>query len=424
MLRYTIFVVGLLGACIANADEPAPTASSTPATASMEAAPAPSLITRGVLLAPKAFRQVAASIRPSLVMIESFGGLNAGEGVSNLAADGPTTGLIISSDGYIITSTFNFLRKPPIITITLADGRRKVATLLGRDETRKLCLLKINDVSDLPVPTFAPREEVRVGQWAVAVGFGFGDKEPSLTAGIISAESRISGRALQTDANLSPANYGGPLLDIDGRLLGICVPLAPGAKDVAAGAEWYDSGIGFAVPLGEIAPIIEAMKAGKTLVPGYLGIQPAPSGNPPSGAEVGSVKEKSPAEAAGLKAGDKLLKIGDIEVLDVAHLSTVVGRYVAGDKITILVRRGEQELTIEAVLGEVPPPPPPMPMPQPGEAAKPAEGKPAEEKPAEEKPAGEKPAEAPAGEAAPAEKKPAEAPPTEEAPTENSDSPK
>lgn len=369
-------VTALLLGAVAVAEEPAATAKISPA------------MSRGVLLAPKAFRQVAASIRPSLVMIESFGGLASGEGVSSLAGDGPTTGLIISSDGYIITSTFNFLRKPPIITVTLADGTRKVATLLGRDDTRKLCILKINDVTDLPVPVFAPRDEVNVGQWAVAVGFGFGDKQTSLTAGIISATSRISGRALQTDANLSPANYGGPLLDIDGRLLGICVPLSADSKDVAAGAQWYDSGIGFAVPLGEISSIIDSMKQGKTLTSGYLGIQPTTGGMPPTGAFVQGVKEKSPAEEAGLKPGDQLLKIGEIEVVDVTQLQSLVGRYLAGDTITILIRRDGKEQTISATLA-VPPPPeekpamPPMPLP--------TEAKPTDEKPAVE-PAGEKPA--------------------------------
>src|SRR5204862_4223199 len=116
------------------------------------------------------------------------------------------------------------------------------AKLLGRDETRRLCLLKVDGVSDLAAPEFVPRSEVKVGQWAIAVGVGFGAKEPALSAGIISATSRISGKAVQTDANTSPANYGGPLIDLDGRVLGICVPLSADTKNAAAGAEWYDSG--------------------------------------------------------------------------------------------------------------------------------------------------------------------------------------
>src|SRR5262249_28458348 len=155
----------------------------------------------------------------------------------------------ISSDGYIVTSTFNFLRKPPVITVVLADGQRHVARLLGRDETRKLCLLKIDGVTNLAVPQIAPRAELRVGQWTIAIWLGLGGPQPEIWAGILSATSRISGKAVQSDANTSPANYGGPLVDLDGRVIGICVPLTPGAQQEAAGAQWYDSGIGFAVPL-------------------------------------------------------------------------------------------------------------------------------------------------------------------------------
>ena len=209
---------------------------------------------RGQFLAPRAFRAAAAKVHPSLVTIESFGGLSAGTTKGSIGGirkpgDGPTTGLIISEDGYVITSSFNFIRQQPIITVVMQDGSRHVAELLGRDEIRKLCVLKIKNAAGLPVPAIAPREEVRVGQWAISVGVGFGDSEPAISAGIISARKRASGRAEQTDANISPANYGGPLIDIEGRVLGICVPMNPKSQEAGAGVEWYDSGIGFAVPL-------------------------------------------------------------------------------------------------------------------------------------------------------------------------------
>src|SRR5262249_6864157 len=91
----------------------------------------------GILLAPKAFRVAAAKVQPSLVRIEGFGGIAAGSdgGGYQQPGEGPTTGLVISPDGYIITSTFNFLRKPPVITVVTADSQRHVAQLLGRDET-------------------------------------------------------------------------------------------------------------------------------------------------------------------------------------------------------------------------------------------------------------------------------------------------
>src|SRR5438105_11549675 len=130
----------------------------------------------GPLLAPKAFRAAAANVQPSIVKIEGFGGVAAGAdgGGYQAPGDGPTTGLIISSDGYIVSSTFNFLRKPPVITVVLADGQRRVAQVLGRDDTRRICLLKVDGVSELPVPRVAARDQLKVGQWVVAIGVGFG----------------------------------------------------------------------------------------------------------------------------------------------------------------------------------------------------------------------------------------------------------
>lgn len=344
-------------------------------------------IVRGNLLAPKGFRAAAAKIRPCIVSIESFGGVSGegkkGAGASFKPGEGPTTGVVISSDGYIVTSTFNFLNRPPIITVTFADGQRKVAKLLGRDETRKLCLLKIEGVSGLATPDNAPTSELKVGQWAIALGVGFGEAEPSLSAGIVSALNRISSRAIQTDANLSPANYGGPLVDIEGRLIGICVPLSPGSKEVAAGAEWYDSGIGFAVPLTGLDNVIAQLKEAKTLQQGYLGVQAGPTGDPPAGAVISKVLPKSAAEKAGLQEKDQILKVAGEEVIDVAQLSVLVSKHLLGETIKLTIKRGEETKEIDVRLGEMPPPPP-MPK-KPGEKEKPGEKKPEEPKPDEPK---------------------------------------
>ena len=380
-----------LGCISALADDPKPAEPSAEKMA----------LLRGTLLAPKAFRGAAKKVQPTLVTIEGFGGLAAGSGQTkgiHAPGEGPTTGLVISSDGYIVTSTFNFIRKPPIITVRLPSGERKVAKLLGRDETRRICLLKVDGASGLVVPEMAPRDELAVGQWAVALGIGYGDAEPALTAGIISATSRIGTKAVQTDANLSPANYGGPLVDLDGRVIGICVPLSPGGQQEGAGSEWYDSGIGFAVPLAGLEKVIEAMKEGKTLQKAFLGVQSQPTGTPPSGATIVTVVPDSPAAKAGLTKDDKLISLDGTEIMDVTHLSSVIARYIAGDKVELVYQRGEEKKTITVELAVAPPPPPPMrPMPMPPkDPEKKPEEKPSEEKPKDEKPAekpGEKPAE-------------------------------
>jgi len=316
------------------------------------------------LHAPQMFRDAAAKVRPSIVRIEGFGGLTPAAGSGYQApGQGPTTGLILSEDGYIVTSTFNFLRKPPIITLTLADGRRFVAQLLGRDDTRKICLLKVEGVSDLPVPQFAPRSELKVGQWAIASGIGFGAAEPVLSAGIISATSRISGKAVQTDANTSPANYGGPLVDLDGRVIGVCVPLSPGSREEAAGAEWYDSGIGFAIPLDGLEEVLARLKAGERLQHAFLGVRAAPYGDPPTGAQIEEVVADSPAAKAGLLAKDKILAVAGAAVLDAPHLATIIRRYVAGDSVEVAVERSGEKKTFTTELAPPPPPAPPMPPP-------------------------------------------------------------
>jgi serine protease Do len=349
---------------------------------------APSLA-RGTLLAPKAFRAAAAKVQPSLVRIEGFGGLAAGVAGGGYQApgEGPTTGLVLSSDGYIVTSTFNFIRKPPVITVVFPSGERRVAKLLGRDETRRLCLLKVDGVSDLAVPEFAPRSELKVGQWVVAIGVGFGGTQPALSTGIISATSRISAKAVQTDANTSPANYGGPLVDLDGRVVGICAPLSPGGKGDAAGAEWYDSGIGFAVSLDGLEAIINRLKAGETLKAGFLGVQVEPAGKPAegqfeSGVVIKEIVLDSPAAKAGLQKGDKLVSLGGAEIADPTHLVSLVGRHLSGDKVEIALKRGDESKTVEATLADAPPPMPMMPPMPPMPAG---EGKPKEQE-------GEKPA--------------------------------
>ena len=388
-LAYAAFSLIAAGSPIIRAQEPAPPTKGPAVGTNLPTAVDPTPL--GNLLAPKAFRAASARVMPSLVMIESFGGVSGGkrgqmQGI-RMPGEGPTTGVIISSDGYIVTSTFNFLKKPPIITVVLPDGQRKVAKLLGQDETRKLCVLKVEGVQGLSVPEFAPRTQLRVGQWAVALGVGFGDDDPALSAGIVSATSRINGKAVQTDANLSPANYGGPLVDLEGRIIGICVPLSPQSKEVASGVEWYDSGIGFAVPLDNAEQLLTRLKAGETLKPGYMGIKPTPTPDQKPGAIVGEVLKDAPADKGGVKKDDRIVTVGGEEVLDPTHLISLVGRYNAGDDVKVTVKRGEETIELTVKL-EVPPPPAPMPMPgQPPMDPKPEDKKPEDKKPAEPKPA-------------------------------------
>lgn len=300
---------------------------------------------RGMMVSPKVFRAAAKKIEPCLVTIESFGGVSTVQGrIGGIRqqGEGNTTGIMISSDGYVITSLFNFIRQPPVITVITSDGVRRVARLKGKDNTRNICILKIEDVENQPTPELVDPNDVKVGQSAISVGVGYGDKNPAISTGIVSAKNRIGGRAIQTDANISPANYGGPLVDIEGKLIGICVPLEPGATSPGGGVNWYDSGIGFAVPLHGIENIIDRLKKGETLEPGYIGVRPVfVTGT--DGAKVDEVIKNTPAAKAGLRKNDVILAIDDQQVIDATNMRQILNRYNAGDKITLTVKRAPAE---------------------------------------------------------------------------------
>src|SRR5208282_2874215 len=168
-------------------------------------------------LEQKALIDAVDRVAPSVVRIETVGGLERVDRV--LFGAGPTTGLIIDSKGYIVSSAFNFVNKPASILVRLPDGGRKPAKLVARDHNCQFVLLKIEPDHPLPVPEVAPQSEMRVGQWCVAVGRTFEESRPNMAVGILSAVGRVWGKALQTDAPASPNNYGGPLIDIRGRVM-------------------------------------------------------------------------------------------------------------------------------------------------------------------------------------------------------------
>ena len=315
---------------------------------------------RAMALTSKAFRQANKSILPSLVTIESFGGVGAVQGrIGGIRkqGEGNTTGILVSKDGYILTSTFNFIQQPPVITVITSDGRRRLAKVMGRDDTRKLCLLKIEGVSELPVPEIVDLKDITVGQWVVSLGVGYGDLSPAVSMGIISAKNRIGGRAIQTDANISPANYGGALVDIEGRLLGICVPMNPQSQAIAAGVEWYDSGIGFAVPMSGLEELIERLKKGERVRPAFLGIEAVanPTGD---GLLIKKVLEYTAADEHELKADDLVMELNGKPTNDMLTLRQILNKFEAGLEVEMTVKRkGEKKPdTFKLTLG-VPPKP-------------------------------------------------------------------
>ncbi|MCC7476251.1 MAG: PDZ domain-containing protein [Pirellulales bacterium] len=301
-----------------------------------------------------ALRAAADRVAPSVVQIRTIGGLEVVEGT--VVVDGPTTGLIISPEGDILSSAFNFVQRPASIVVTLESGKQVPAELVATDHSRMLVLLKAKGLSQLPVPELAPVEETRPGQWAVALGRTFRAERTNVTVGIVSAVGRMHGRAIQTDADVSTANYGGPLVDLRGRVLGLVVPMSPQANSELAGIEWYDSGIGFAIPLGPLAPRLERMKKGEDQRSGVLGIGFLPSDPHTSPAELALVRPDSPAAKAGLKKGDRIVELDGRPIRNQSDLRFALGPHYGGDTVRVVALRGEERLERSVELaGELPP---------------------------------------------------------------------
>lgn len=305
-------------------------------------------------LEEQAVLSAVSTVAPSVVKIETLGGLERVGGV--LVGTGPTTGLVVSEDGYVVSSAFNFIQKPTSILVTLPSGGRAAAQIVARDHSRMLVLLKVNAKETLIVPQAAPRSEIQTGQWSIAVGRTYDQPEPNLSVGVISAVNRIWGKAIQTDAKVSPANYGGPLIDIHGRVQGVLVPLSPqGQSNEIAGAEWYDSGIGFAVPLVEINERLAALKSGKDLHPGLLGVSLKAGDIYSLPAEIGACQAGSPAYKAGIKAGDTIVEIDGTPIQRQSQLKHALGPRYAGDKVHVVFTRGKdkvERLEADIVLAE------------------------------------------------------------------------
>lgn len=295
-----------------------------------------------------AFRSAAAAAAPAVVQIETFGGL---ERIGReIVSDGPTTGTIVSKDGWIISSLYSFRQQPTSILVVLPDGSRAAARIAARDHSRELVLLKVDAKSELPEARPCPPTEVSVGQWAIGLGRTFERDAVSQSVGIISALDRAYGKAIQTDAKVSPVNYGGPLIDLQGRTIGILAPISPGAILEGDSSQLYDSGIGFAVPLVDILKRLPEMQSGKDIRSGKLGIVVTDQNELAGPVKVAGAAPGSPAAKAGLKPGDTIIKAGGRKVELLAHLRHALGPSDAGTEFGFTVRRKGQPVDLTCTL--------------------------------------------------------------------------
>ncbi|MEQ8848421.1 trypsin-like peptidase domain-containing protein [Botrimarina sp.] len=288
---------------------------------------------------------VVEATEPSVVQLRYFGA--GGESLG--AAGAPVTGYDLG-DGWVLTSLYGLGDGVEGVLCLTPDGAQQTAQVVGRDESRRLALLRLAGAGSDAPPRIDGRD-ARLGETVVAFGRVYDRQSTTTTVGIVSATGRLGGRAVQTDALVSPTNYGGPLVALDGRVVGLLTPLAgPGMR----GVDLYDSGIGFAVTTAQINARLAAMAAGETVRQGWLGAS-FPREDPlRSPARIESLAEGGPAAEAGLAEGDVLLALDGHDVPTCWALRAVLSGLDAGATVQVDYQRDGERRPVDAVLGDRP----------------------------------------------------------------------
>ena len=306
--------------------------------------------------------QVADLVSPSVVVITteqvvysqwSWYGQNQVE-------SGAGSGVIISSDGYILTCA-HVVDGASTITVTIGD-KDYTATLVGEDTTSDIAVIKI-DADGLTPATVGNSDSLKVGQSVMAVGNPLGELGGTVTGGMISALNRsvtIQGSSsvntmslIQMDASVSPGNSGGGLFNMNGELVGIV-----NAKSSSSDAE----GLGFAIPINDAIKVAqELLENGYVTGRPYLGITYLAVTDAQTASQLGvnaygvyvvEVVKGGPAEKAGLQAGDRIVSVDGTEIASKDDLGTLMQKHAAGDTLSITIARDGQMQTVFVTLGE------------------------------------------------------------------------
>lgn len=267
------------------------------------------------------------------------------------------SGVVISPDGYIVTNN-HVVEGASKIEVTFNDKHKRTATIIGNDPSTDLALIKV-DATGLEYLTFADSDEVKVGEWVLAVGNPF-NLTSTVTAGIVSAKARninILGDGstiesfIQTDAAINPGNSGGALVDMEGNLIGINAAIASRTGS-------YE-GYSFAIPSNIVKKVVEDFLQYGSLQRAYLGVSiveiteelaEAKGIEEMSGVYIMEVNERGGAKAAGIKKDDILLSVNNVSVNSNSQLVGVIGQYRPGDKVRVKIQRGGEVLVKEVTL--------------------------------------------------------------------------
>lgn len=319
--------------------------------------------------------KIVEQVRPAVVKIDATGQpqRNGGPfGFGQAAQEAGTgTGIVLDNQGHILTNnhvvTLESSRPASSINVTLANGKTVTAKVVGGDEQTDLAVIQVDaaQLSGTEPLQFADPNSIVVGEPVVAIGYALDlAGEPTVTTGVVSAINRaideptatISG-AIQTDAAINPGNSGGPLVDMSAHLVGI------NAAGLAGTPSQPVQGLNFAISAATAKPVVDALIAHGQVTRGYMGVKVtnitpelAQVDNLPvkSGAGVGDVTSGSPADQAGLQAGDIITKVGNTNIQNVGDLTTALTDNGPGTKVPVTYYRGNSPKTAEVTLGSRP----------------------------------------------------------------------
>ncbi|MDA0940163.1 MAG: trypsin-like peptidase domain-containing protein [Bacteroidetes bacterium] len=270
---------------------------------------------------------------------------------SGRVAQGSGSGVVVDSEGLIVTN-HHVIEGARQVRINLSDGSSYDAKVLGSDPSTDLAILQVDADRELEALTFGNSDEVRVGEWVLAVGNPL-NLTSTVTAGIISAKGRnirlLAPDAsrdvypvesfLQTDAAVNPGNSGGALVNLDGKLVGINTAIASQTGSYA--------GYSFAIPSSIVAKVVRDLKEFGRVQRAYLGVQVDPQG---TGVRIGSTSPGGGAEAAGLQSGDRILKVEDVAINSFPALQEQLSKHRPGDEVAVTLDRNGQRRDVKVTL--------------------------------------------------------------------------
>ena len=300
---------------------------------------------------------IAEKVTPSVVGVKTFGTAYTywGQRIPNQEL-GSGSGIIYSEDGYIITN-YHVIEDATSVMITLSDGTEYDARIIGSDASSDLAVLKV-DAADLPEADFGDSSALQIGELVVAIGNPLG-YENTVTDGIVSGLNRQltdyidSATLIQTNATINSGNSGGALVNSKGEVVGI-----NSAKLVASNAE----GMGFALSINEVKPIVEEIISKGHVSRPYMGVSinsqyqvnedTAARYEIPMGIQVAEVMTGGPAARAGLQAGDIIYKVNGTLIQSFEDLSDIIDNSKVGDELQVFANRNGQKVVVNVVLGE------------------------------------------------------------------------